>query len=200
MFSDNKIEICWGGEVTNNRMSNGCRFVSCYNIGTCPRVSSLHLNNNPIRTVLLLDWYIEQEQERVIHVSQQNVSGHVSGQSVTVQTRSFSIELLIVSIWDWSWDPSFWVTAAAITGRVTPQARPNACFERTFTGFTNGNHYFIETKSVCDIVTKVKSVTTHHHPRFTAFDEGLQVVVLLFLPFKSRTIVMKSVRLGKKTG
>lgn len=133
----------------------------------------------------------------------QNVSGHVSGQSVTVQTRSFSIELLIVSIWDWSWDPSFWVTAAAITGRVTPQARPNACFERTYTGFTNilRNHYVIKI-SISDIiiVTMVKFVTTHHHPRFTEFDEGLQGVVLLFLPFKSRTIVINSVRLGKKTG
>ena len=149
MFSNNKIEICWGGEVTNNRMGNGCWFVSCDDIGTCPRVSSLHLNNYPIRTILLLDWYLIQEQERVILYNLymwQNVSGHVSGQSVTVQTRSFSIELLIVSIWDWSWDPSFWVTAAAITGRVTPQARPNACFERTHTGFTNilRNHNVIE--------------------------------------------------------
>ena len=65
MFSDDKIEICWGGEVTNHRMGHGCWFVGCYNVGTCPRVSSLHLNNNPIRIVLLLDWYIEQEQERV---------------------------------------------------------------------------------------------------------------------------------------
>ena len=56
--------------------------------------------------------------------------------------------------------------------------------------------------SICNIIsaTKVKFVTTHHHPRFTEFDEGLQVVVLLFLPFKSRTIVINSVRLGKKTG
>ena len=50
------------------------------------------------------------------------------------------------------------------------------------------------------IVIMVKFVTTHHHPRFTEFDEGLQGVVLLFLPFKSRTIVINSVRLGKKTG
>ena len=50
------------------------------------------------------------------------------------------------------------------------------------------------------IVVIVESVTTHHHPRFIEFDEGLQGVVLVFLPFKSRTIVINSVRLGKKTG
>ena len=38
---------------------------------------------------------------------------------------------LMVSIWDWSWEPSFWVTEAEITGRVTPQARPRACLDRT---------------------------------------------------------------------
>ena len=71
MFSYNKIEICWGGEVTNNRMGNGCWFVSCYNIGTCPRVSSLHLNNlSSQKPFLLLNWYLIQEQERVIHVTE----------------------------------------------------------------------------------------------------------------------------------
>ena len=172
MFSDNKIEICWGGEVTNNRMGNGCWFVSCYDIGTCPRVSSLHLNYYPIRIFCCSTDKLDRSRKE--YNMWQNVSGHVSGQSVTVQTRSFSIELLIVSIWDWSWEPSFWVTAAAITGRVTPQARPNACFERTFPGFMKVfyNYDFISRKnSICKIVTKMKSVTTNYHPRFTEFDE-----------------------------
>jgi hypothetical protein len=36
-------------------------------------------------------------------------------------------------IWDFNWLPSFVVTEQAITGLVTPQARPSACFELTNT-------------------------------------------------------------------
>jgi hypothetical protein len=37
------------------------------------------------------------------------------------------------STWDFNWLPSFDVTEQAMTGLVTPQARPSACFEGTNT-------------------------------------------------------------------
>ena len=36
-------------------------------------------------------------------------------------------------IWDLSWLPSLLVTEHEITGLVTPQARPSACFDGTNT-------------------------------------------------------------------
>lgn len=47
--------------------------------------------------------------------------------------RSLSIICCVVVIMDLSWDPSFTVTEHAMTGLVTPQARPSACFDRTNT-------------------------------------------------------------------
>ena len=40
---------------------------------------------------------------------------------------------LSCSIWGFNWLPSFDVTEQAITGLVTPQARPSASFEGTNT-------------------------------------------------------------------
>lgn len=49
------------------------------------------------------------------------------------QIKSFSIACCRDWIWLFSCDPSFIVTAQAMTGRDTPVARPKACLESTKT-------------------------------------------------------------------
>ena len=76
-----------------------------------------------------------------------------------------------------------------MTGRVTPQARPRACLERTLYGFITFS------KKKTTLIGEARSKFCNHYTdqRQSLLDsqETPEKVMLLFLPFKSTLVLQE---------